>query len=169
MDVNAIILELLESEKFNDWIFDKIINRLYYRGEDIKERKLQTDVSKLEGFDPSYAKYTILVKEGLKKRIDGKKKGDSRTSNVTLSDQGNFYESFALEVRSTFAEITAQFEKTDGHIQENFEMSYATEEEFEENILNLTDDEINQLLDIMSNDIESLLYVEIEKRLLQDY
>lgn len=169
MDVISIILDLLESEKFNEWIFEKIRDRLYYTGKDVDGNELQTDISRLEGFDPHYARFTVLVKQGLKERIDGRRKGDERTENVTLYDTGDFYQSFAIEVRDTFAEITADFIKNDGHLQENFEFTYASREEFEDKILNLSDTEINQLMDIMSDDIESILYVHIEKTILQNY
>lgn len=119
-------------KSINDKVVNAIKKRLYATGVTGSGDKLKTDNAK-DGF---YSPYTEWVKT-----IAGQK-----TSNVTLKDTGEFYDSIITMANKFEFIIDANFEKDDGHIQRNFTKMFSGSESFEESVLSLTSQE---LLDII--------------------
>lgn len=103
-----------------------ITGRLYNEGTDYKGKELRTDTAKQQN-NPYYSRFTL----GLKQR-----KGQ-RTTNVTLNDTGEFYNSFFSKANAKELIIKADFRD----IYNNFEKSYQSENSFEKAILNISNDD----------------------------
>lgn len=103
-----------------------ITQRLYNEGTDYKGKELRTDTAKQQN-NPYYSRFTL----GLKQR-----KGQ-RTTNVTLNDTGEFYNSFVSKANAKELIVKADFRD----IYNNFEKSYQSENSFEKAILNLSNDD----------------------------
>lgn len=131
------ICQIIFTEDFiKNWIIETIQDRLYNTGVDSFGKKLQTDLGKLFSTGSGYSTFTEYLK---------KEKGQ-RIANVTLNDTGDFYNSFEIEVKKTFFDIKAEFQKSNGNIFENFSQNYSNLSNFEEAILNLTDSEMETFL-----------------------
>lgn len=119
------ILQEIFGDVFATDDFIKIIqDRLYDTGIDSQGTKLKTDYSE-DGF---YSPNTIRQKQ-----LDGDK-----FSNVTLKDSGDFYESMDGITDAKSFKLTADFDKPDGNIYNNFTELYSSPAEFERIILSLT-------------------------------
>lgn len=119
---------ILNQSEIQDAIIDFIQDRLFNKGETSDGTILKTD----NAFGSAvYGSFTLKSKQS---------KGQ-KTNNVTLKDTGDFYRSFKVEAQKAFIAITADFEKEDGNIQENFTSQYGSEKSFEEAILDLNDKE----------------------------
>jgi hypothetical protein len=103
-----------------------ITGRLYNEGTDYKGKELRTDTAKQQN-NPYYSRFTLSIKQ---------RKGQ-RTTNVTLNDTGEFYNSFVSKVNNK--EIIISAETKD--IFDNFEKHYSSEKDFEKAILNLSEDD----------------------------
>lgn len=123
-------------EYIREWIIETVQNRLYDSGEDSEGQELQTDIAKMQRKGFNYSLNTRKIK-----RSEGKK-----FSNVTLKDTGEFYESWQIAAKKTFAEIKANFKKDGGNIFENFQDSYTNQSDFEKKILSLSTEEMNVFL-----------------------
>lgn len=108
--------------------------RLYDTGRDSNNKKLVTD-SFRKILTDHYSDSTV---------IDKKSKG-RKFSNVTLKNDGNFYTSMTIKGYADFYEFKANFDKDDGNIADNFELSYPSPEQFTKAILSLSDEEQTEL------------------------
>ena len=117
-------------DEFQTWIVKKIQTRLYDKGWDGDGKKLRTDRAEGTNF---YSDFTLKIKKG-------------KTSNVTLTDTGKFYESFKVDVSKTFFKVEADFFKDNSHIADNFTDMYNSEFDFEDAITKLTDAELTEFL-----------------------
>jgi hypothetical protein len=122
-NIKLTLKEIFESGIVEDDVIALIQNRLYKQGTDSEGEFLKTDKSK----GNPYSDFTMELK-GLK---------EQRISNVTLKDSGEFHDSFEGDLQGDDFIMTADFIK-DEHIFTNFELSYQTESDFEQKILNLT-------------------------------
>ena len=120
------------------WLVGNERDRLK-RGLDVEGALLRTDQSQLKAGNVSkfYSDYTVAIKRD---------KGQI-TSNVTLNDTGAFYKSFKITAAQTFVSFDADFIKTDGHIADNFELSYGSETEFEQSVLGLSEEDKNSFFE----------------------
>jgi hypothetical protein len=103
-----------------------ITGRLYNEGTDYKGKELRTDTAKQQN-NPYYSRFTLSIKQ----------RQGQRTTNVTLNDTGEFYNSFVSKVNNK--EIIINAETKD--IFDNFEKHYSSEKDFEKAILNLSEDD----------------------------
>lgn len=126
---------------------DMIEARIYSSGVTGDGVKLKTDFSKGSSF---YSENTVYRKT---------KKGQ-KTSNVTLRDSGEFWNSAQARSNSGFLTVKANFEKETGHIHENFMDQFDTDTDFENSVLSLTVEEkyeiANKLKPSILNDIRNL-------------
>lgn len=156
-DVYKTIASILKKKEVSDYITFIIINRLYTKGIDGNEKELQTDRSIEEGLGYKYASSTIFETKP-PGRFRGKIQRHQKYSNVTLSSDGGFYNSFKVIVKERIFEIKAEFEKSGGHMYNNFTKSYKSEADFEDSIEKLVNDK--ELFKIAE-----YIYPEFEKRL----
>lgn len=140
-----------------EFVKDEIIRilqtRLYKDGETASGKELQTN-SALFQKTSYYSNLTKQIKSS---------KGQ-KTSNVTLKDTGEFYESFKVIAAKTFYNVYANFNKPDGNIYENFTKSFNTFEEFSNEILKMNDEELRFFYDkIFIPEFKSVLLYNILK------
>jgi hypothetical protein len=137
--IEKLLKEIFSEDFIKDWIIETIQERLYLQGIDGQGKQLKTDRSgKQKNKNKFYTDYTVALK---------KAGGDSRVSNVTLKDSGEFYRSWEIEAKKTLVEIKADFEKEDGHIYKNFTIRYSNEKTFEDNILEMNENEWTLFID----------------------
>ena len=113
-----------ESGTIEDDFIDIIQTRLYDEGTDADNRKLRTASAIGTGF---YSPYTMHIKESNGQKI----------SNVTLKDEGDFYDSMDGRVKRNEWKLIADF----GDMFENFSNMYSNETKFKNKILDLSEPE----------------------------
>lgn len=138
-DVKAIINEVLKLNDIQSELIRIIQTRLYEKGTTAEGEKLRTDFAKssnkrLKGEKGFYSKNTERIKKGKGQTID----------RVTLKDTGEFYESFKTTFK-TDLDVSADFRD----IYLNFQDSFNSENEFEQAILDISDEEKEILFDKM--------------------
>lgn len=138
-DVKTIINDVLKLSEIQQALIDIIQTRLYDKGTTAEGEKLGTDFAKssnkrLKGNKGFYSKNTESIKKGKSQPID----------RVTLKDTGEFYESFKTTFK-TDLDVSADFRD----IYDNFQDSFNSEKDFEEAILDISDDEKEILFDKM--------------------
>lgn len=138
-DVKTIINEVLKLNEIQQALIDIIQTRLYEKGTTAEGEKLRTDFAKssnkrLKGEKGFYSKNTERIKKGKGQTID----------RVTLKDTGEFYESFKTTFK-TDLDVSADFRD----IYLNFQDSFNSENEFEQAILDISDEEKEILFDKM--------------------
>ena len=136
INVLAIVQEILSDRNVQLTILDAIRWRLLEHGKDSNGKELQTDIAKQQSRGNKYALFTIKQKIA---------KGHIY-KHVTLKDTGEFYNSMDIDADKFYANIKADFIKSDGHIYENFEKSYSSQLEFEKSILSPGTKVINSLI-----------------------
>ena len=137
--------QILNQDYIQEVIIDFIQKRLYSKGETADGTILKTDKATFG----SYSTYTEILKE----------KKNQITSNVTLKDSGKFYKSFKVEAQKAFIKISADFEKKNGNMQENFTSQYSNTKAFEDAIIDLNDKEKSII-------VEKILLPDLIKRFL---
>lgn len=138
-DVKTIINEVLKLSEIQSELVKIIQVRLYDKGTTAEGEKLRTDFAKsnnkkLKGNLGFYSKNTESIKKGKDQPID----------KVTLKDTGEFYESFKTTFK-TDLDVSADFRD----IYDNFQDSFNSEKNFEEAILDISDEEKEILFDKM--------------------
>jgi hypothetical protein len=138
-DVKIIINEVLKLSEIQSELVKIIQTRLYDKGTTAEGEKLRTDFAKssnkrLKGDLGFYSKNTERIKKGKGQPID----------KVTLKDTGEFYESFKTTFK-TDLDVSADFRD----IYDNFQDSFSSEKNFEEAILDISDEEKEILFDKM--------------------
>jgi hypothetical protein len=136
----------------NEYEFIKTIqDRIYDTGRVNDGAKLITDVGRKE---KTYDYAVKTVHGGRDQYGDyylGKIQKGQKYSNVTLKDTDEFYNSWKLKYSTKFFDLNANFIKFDKkgkmyHIADNFTDMYAGDEEFEEAILSMSKEELNEFL-----------------------
>lgn len=115
--------------------------QLYNLGIDTNEKQIKT----LASFGNSvYSLYTIKIK---------KSKGQP-INKVTLKDTEDFYKTFKVKILSNGYEITANFQKSNGNIKDNFASDY--------DFLGLTETSLYEL-------VYEFIYPELSKLIRKQY
>jgi len=149
IDIDRIIQNIMNYDFVQDFVKNIVQERLEETGIDSKGSKMRTDLSNHPKFGGQYGAYAGTT-EGLKKygltldnegKIIPSKQGVRPYKRVTLNQEGDFYKSWFVTAKKTFVNISAQFEKADGSIYENFTFSYSSFKEFETAILNMDEKE----------------------------
>jgi len=132
VDIYDVASVVIDSTVVKDFIIDTIQDRIFMTGEVADGTELRTDAAPDGEF---YSPNTVKIK-----KQDGK-----QTKNVTLSDSGEFYESWDVDVMDTFFEVKADFEKRGGidHIGDNFTALFNSNQDFETQVLMFTDEEFD--------------------------
>jgi hypothetical protein len=140
-----ILFEIFDSGIVTDETIKTIQDRLYKKGIDAEGNVLKTDKATFDFYSPS----TIGIK----------KAKNQRTKNVTLNDSGDFYKSFDSFLTKKGFYLKADFQK-DNHIFDNFTSMYNSPLDFENAILNLTEQEKQDyiILNILPEFILYLIY-----------
>lgn len=144
IDFDKMLSEIMKLPKIKDQITKDIQFRLFGTGKDSEGNSLKTDKSIKEGLGNVYAHSTINEIEP-PGRFRGKKQRGQKFSNVTLSNDGDFYLSLDIISNLFGFETQADFMKEDGHIYDNFKMSYGNKNIFEDKITGINKKEINEL------------------------
>jgi hypothetical protein len=132
--LNEISQSIFEDDFVQDWVIETIQERLFLEGKISDLQRLRTDFGKSQRFRGKagfYSRTTEFIKG----------KTGQPINRVTLKDSGKFYNSFRLNERRSFYNLSAKFRKKDGHIFKNFSDSFNSEKDFEDAILSLTDEE----------------------------
>ncbi|MCP4762032.1 MAG: hypothetical protein GY870_09625 [archaeon] len=158
VDLDSVTAKVMNTSAVKEFFKSAQENRLYFTGKDSEGKKLRTDASIMDNNNPFYSMLTVQIKKGL---VKGFKSGDSRTANVTLTDSGKFYESLALKVNKSSAELSGDFDKSDGNIYKNFQLSYGSEKEFEDEILGLNEKQMEAFIEF----IQPLIFLEYKKQI----
>ena len=132
-NINEALNEIFQAQNIQRWVLDTIVRRIDTTGITGSEKKLKTDKAKGGEY---YSDVTIDIKEWF---------GDV-TSHVTLKDSGSFHESFKFALNLFGFEIEADFEKSDGNIAKNFTNMYGSSAEFEDDVMSLTNFEIDEMI-----------------------
>lgn len=144
LDIGKLFVQSVDN-KIKEDIHERITDRLS-GGADVQYNKLQTDTAKHQN-SKTYSKRTKQIKKDKGQPVD----------RVTLQDSGDFYDSIETIVDNKGFEIKADFEKTDGHIADNFTESYPSEIGFELMIIGLdSNDELFIFEDIKDNLIKQI-------------
>ena len=148
INFNTILNDIFKAQNIHTWVLNAIRKRLYDKGETGSGNILKTDSSR--GGNP-YSDVTMDIKDFHGQKI----------SNVTLKDSGEFYNSFRMALNLFGFELSGDFQKTDGHIAKNFTNQYGSEIEFENDVMSLTDQEIDQLI---KNDIIPMIFKKLNEK-----
>jgi hypothetical protein len=124
ININAIMRRVFVDSFVRDFVIERNQEQLYYRGTDAKGNIIRT--FRARGTNV-YADKTISIKRG---------KGQP-TDRVTLKDTGSFYKTFKVGIKPEYAEINANFEKKDGGIAANIDIT---------NVLGLTKENLPLLI-----------------------
>lgn len=136
-----ILNELFNEQEINELYTNFITDRLANEGKDKDGITLSTDNSP-SGQSGFYSRFT--------ERSKSERQGlSAKTSNVTLYDTGDFYNSIKLTVNKEFYNLQAEFNKNDGHMSKNFMAIYDNQKDFESAILGLDTVEQRILLNIL--------------------
>lgn len=131
-DLNKSLNRIFQASTVQKFVIDTIKRRLYDQGITGSELKLRTDKG-----NPFYTDAYVKVK----KRIGEK------TTNVTLFLKGGFYQSFRFILIDNGWRIEADWGFTAIH----FKDLYASESDFQQDVMSLTETEINRMLDFQVN------------------
>jgi hypothetical protein len=141
---------VMQNSDFQNVFLNTIKIRLLSKGLDSKENKLQTDIGRQTPSLYTYAAKTIGLKRlGLtlkNNKLQASRQGVRPIDRVTLSQEGDFYQSFNIKTFFEGFEIDADFQKEDGHIADNFKNTVSSQKDFEDLILSMTNKEFNEFL-----------------------
>jgi hypothetical protein len=129
IDLIESFQKFAKQRKINDSIIKAIQKRLFNKGITGDNIKLITDKSSPGNV---YADLTIDIKD----------LHNDPFNRVTLKDTGEFYDKMVTVSGKGEIIIDSDFEKDEGHMQENFKALYGSTKEFEESVLSLTDEEL---------------------------
>jgi len=132
-NLNETLNDIFKAQNIQTWVLETIVRRIDTTGTTGSEQRLKTDKSK---GGEVYSDVTIDIKEWF----------GQVTSHVTLKDSGTFHDSFRFALNLFGFEIEADFEKSDGNIAKNFTNMYGSSAEFEDDVMSLTNFEIDEML-----------------------
>lgn len=133
IDIHSILNSIFKADNIQRWVLDTIKQRIESSGITGSQKQLKTDKAKRGN---PYSDVTMDIKSFIGQSIQ----------NVTLKDTGDFYDSFKFALTLFGFEIDANFNKKDGNIAKNFTGMYGSSSEFENDVLSLTDDEIERMI-----------------------
>jgi hypothetical protein len=136
IDLSVIIEDITKKENIQRWIKDTIKGRIQTKGIDAKGNKMQTDRS--SPGEP-YSDYTMDLKDTF-----GSGFGNV-ISHVTLTQEGDFWESLRVTIIQKGFRTEADFIKKDGHMYKNFTQDYTSQEDFENAVTGMTENELKEL------------------------
>jgi hypothetical protein len=110
LNLFSLLQNIFNKSEFKEFIIDKNQEQLYDSGIDAKGKKIRTYRAG-KGFP--YAPYTVAQKVIRNEKVN----------IVTLKDTGEFYESFKVISESEYVVINADFEKPDGNISKNLDIT----------------------------------------------
>lgn len=132
-DTVQTLSKIFSSQNIQKWVLDTIRNRIDLSGVTGSEQTLKTDKS---GSGNPYSDFTMDIYDWM----------GLQTNHVDLKVSGDFHASFRFVLNLFGWEITADFQKEDGHIAKNFTNMYSSQEDFESDVLSLTAQEIDSLI-----------------------
>ena len=146
-EMNIVLDEVFADDRVQIFIFEAIKDRITTRGLTASLKKLITNIALKNDrkfFDRRYKslQYYAPLTIRIKKKMSGL---SSVTEHVTLFNSGDFYDSFKISTTKNTIKISAEMEKSDGNIHDNFSHSF-TEKEFIKEILSLSEAEKKYLL-----------------------
>jgi hypothetical protein len=141
LEIFKILQNIFKTASFVTFIIDRNQEQLYDKGITARGTIIKTYKSG-KGFP--YSPYTVA-----QKAIKGQK-----VNIVTLKDTGDFYKSFKVKVEESYLEIDAEFEKSNGNIGENLDIT---------EVLGLTEENKNELIE----KLKPVFLTEIKKALLK--
>jgi len=146
-DFDRFLKKVFTLNKVKQFIVDAIWGDIYLTGKiGKKQTELVTNTAlNQKRFAGSYSDTTVEIKES---------KGQ-KTKNVTLSDTGALKFSTKVKSHQKYAEIKAEFKKKDGDgdgdedetVFDNFSQSFGSRDEFENQVLELTEQRFEELLE----------------------
>ena len=139
LDLDKFLKKVFTLEKVKEFIAEAIWADIYSSGKiGKKHTELVTNTALIQNrFAGNYSDYTVSIK---------KTKGQ-KTKNVTLSDTGALKFSTQIKSYSKYAEIKAEFNKKEGSVFDNFTQSFGSKTDFENEVLELTDERFDELLE----------------------
>jgi hypothetical protein len=144
-DVKKVISDVLKINAVKGALIAIIQKRLYNKGETATGKKLKTDLANSIGYGGNLGFYSAKTES-----IKASK--NQPVNRVTLNDTGEFYDSFKAEFKTDNLDVSADFRD----IYDNFLETFSSEKEFQEEILDITDDEKDQLFEVMYPYIKEL-------------
>lgn len=132
IDFDEIIYDFFNDKTIQQNIINTIQGRIYLTGLDSNLDKLKTDFSQTGEYG-AYAYKTEQIKKNKREFY----------RHVTLFDSGQFYKSFKIKAFKKFAEIKANFKKSNNLIDENFRGI----KDFRNVVLSLSDEEMDSLVE----------------------
>jgi hypothetical protein len=144
-DAGKIINDVLKINAVKGALIAIIQKRLYNKGETATGKKLKTDLANSMGYGGNLGFYSAKTES-----IKASK--NQPVNRVTLNDTGEFYDSFKAEFKNSELNLKADFRD----IYDNFLESFSSETDFQEDILDITDEEKEQLFEVMYPYIEEL-------------
>ena len=133
-----VINDVLKINAVKGSLIAIIQKRLYNKGETATGKKLKTDLANSMGYGGNLGFYSAKTES-----IKADKK--QPVNRVTLYDTGEFYDTFKAEFKNGSLGLSADFRD----IYDNFLESYSSENDFQEDILDITDEEKEQLFEVM--------------------
>lgn len=133
-----IFNDIFKSNDIQRWVIQTIQRRLGTTGTTADGTQLKTDKASGGNY---YSNRTIDIKDYF----------GQITSHVTLRDSGDFYQSMKYVLIQFGFEMEADFQKKDGHIQKNFTDQYGSQAEFETDVMDLSESEIDYMVKTFIN------------------
>jgi hypothetical protein len=133
VNFTEIFNDIFRAGNIQRWVIATIQRRLEGTGKTADGTQLKTDKATAGNY---YADYTIDIKDYLGQTF----------SHVTLKDSGDFYNSMRYVMIELGFEVEASFMKKNGHMQKNFTNQYGSQAEFEADVLSLSDNEIEFMM-----------------------
>lgn len=126
LDPVRLMSRVFSNEEIKNALIDAITLRLQNKGETASGKKLKTDSA---------------IKQGLGKVYSVFNYEKANRAFVDLFDDGDFYDSFKITVPANGFEVSANFNKEEGNIFDNFNESFGSSDLFYEEILKPIRDE----------------------------
>lgn len=139
LDENQLISEVLSNREFQEFIIDlNTQGQLFEKG--------------IDSLGVSLGDYAATTIEGTS-NFKGKKEKGQRFDHITLNDTGKFYKSFKIVLSAKSFRIVADGQKDNVNLLEEFR-----------NVLGLTDEHLQIVIDALRQKIIPILKAKIFKR-----
>jgi hypothetical protein len=123
-----VVFGIIKNEVFfQNLITDLISDRIKDEGTDSEGKKLRTDSSKIYAGAKVYSPFN---------------KDKRNRSHVDLYQTGALLASGKVIVKRNVIIAKYKLKKSDGSVYDNFELSYPSEQDFEEKVFSLSDDDL---------------------------
>lgn len=141
IDINKNLDALFSTAKYDKFIPDMIRERLWEQGIYSTGQPIKTYSATAGNV---YSAYTIEGTES----YEGKKAKNQPYDRVTLRDTGDFYRSFTLQPKSTYAVVAYDENKPDGKVSDNVDL---------DNVFNLSPGEMTALREEVIPDMITMI------------